>query len=272
MKILLLTLFAFGSLLAQTDLEKQFNYAKSLFDSEDYFDAVTEFKRLMFFDEKGDYRIRSEYFTGLSYKKGGFYSEAINYFAASEMKLSDPDSLFLIKTETIKSNILRRTIPRAFQLIDELSGKYPDPDKTKEINTLRAFAYVFSDQWLNAAEYFRLSGYPELADLAIKTNEEKYSVTKAKILSALIPGAGQIYTGNYLNGIMSFALNAATVYLSINSFIEDRVFDGVITANFLWLRFYSGGISNAGKFAEENNILINNKALKYLQDNAAVGI
>ncbi|MCZ7613930.1 MAG: hypothetical protein M5T52_10455 [Ignavibacteriaceae bacterium] len=35
-------------LFAQNVFEQQFNFAKNLFDEEKYFDAVTEFKRLLF--------------------------------------------------------------------------------------------------------------------------------------------------------------------------------------------------------------------------------
>ncbi len=56
-------------------------------------------------------------------------------------------------------------------------------------------------------------------------------------------------------------------FLTINALVEDRVFDGIVIGNFLWLRFYSGNIQNAEKFAEQKNLEISNKALFFLQFN-----
>ena len=51
----------------------------------------------------------------------------------------------------------------------------------------------------------------------------------------------------------------------LGSFIEERVFDGFVTANFLWLRFYNGNVQNAEKFVSQKNLEITNLALDYLQ-------
>jgi hypothetical protein len=80
-----------------------------------------------------------------------------------------------------------------------------------------------------------------------------------------VPGSGQIYVGEYLSGLLSFGWNVLWGYLTINAFIEERIFDGFAVGNFLWLRFYSGNIHNAGKFADEKNLEITNRALGYLQ-------
>ena len=82
----------------------------------------------------------------------------------------------------------------------------------------------------------------------------------------IIPGAGQFYTGHYFSGLLSLGWNALWGYLTVKAFIDERVFDGLIIGNFLWLRFYVGNIQNAEKFANEANIKIANKALSYLQD------
>ncbi len=96
-----------------------------------------------------------------------------------------------------------------------------------------------------------------------------YSEKFAKYSSYVIPGFGQFYTGEYLSGALSLSWNILSGYLTINSFIEDRVFDGIMVGNFLWLRFYSGNSQNAEKFAVQKNLQISNSALKYLQFNFA---
>ncbi|MGB8320515.1 MAG: hypothetical protein WCE54_20455, partial [Ignavibacteriaceae bacterium] len=56
-------------------------------------------------------------------------------------------------------------------------------------------------------------------------------------------------------------------YITVNAFIENRAFDGIVVGELLWLRFYRGNVQNAGKFTEEKNKEISNKALEYLQLN-----
>ncbi len=58
-------------LFAQDSNEEQFNYAKQLYEEEKYFDAVTEFKRLLYFDESDIYSFEANYLMGLSCKFGG---------------------------------------------------------------------------------------------------------------------------------------------------------------------------------------------------------
>ena len=64
------------SLLAQDSFAVQFNLAKKLYEAEKYFDAVTEFKRLLFFNDRDIYNYESNLLIGLSYKKAAKFSEA----------------------------------------------------------------------------------------------------------------------------------------------------------------------------------------------------
>jgi len=247
-------------------LKSQFVYAEDLFKSGEYFDAATEFKRLLFFDSSGYFSVKAEIYTGLSYKKGGYYSEAIKHLLSGMIRISDPDSIYQVKAEIVKCNILRRTTSLAREIIGGMEEGISDSSRIKELNLLKGFSYVFDNQWEKASEFFNRGGNGELAAISGMTENELYSVTAAKILSVFIPGAGQIYTGNYLNGLISLGWNALAIYLSVDAFIEERVFDGLVTANFLWFRFYQGNISNASKFAEERNKDITEKTLKILQN------
>ena len=57
-------------ILAQNSFAEQFDYAKSLYEKENFFDAITEFKRLLFFAKDTTYNYRSNFLIGLSYKSG----------------------------------------------------------------------------------------------------------------------------------------------------------------------------------------------------------
>lgn len=254
-------------LFAQNVFEQQFNLAKNLFDEEKYFDAVTEFKRLLFFDSSGVYDYDANFKIGLSYKVGAYFSDAVHYFTIAELRSKTFDELYKSRIEIIKINILRRTTVRAFELLDSLQNDSRFENKTDEINYWRGWTFIFSDDWEKASQSFsKIKTDHQLATFCDSIAEDLYNPTLAKTLS-IIPGAGQFYTGEYLNGLISIGWNVLWGYLTINAFIEDRIFDGFAVGTLLWWRFYSGNIQNAEKFAVDKNLETTNTALSHLQNN-----
>jgi hypothetical protein len=250
----------------QTDFDAQFEYAKTLYEQEKYFDSVTELKRLLFFEQTDRYNYSAYMLIGRCYKQGAKFSSAINYVSLAEMNASNNKEIFDAKLEIIRLNILRRTTNQALKLIEQLDKTELINARQDELNYWRGWAYIFADDWRSAAESFSLIDEKhELKLLADDVEEEKYSVSFAKTISYLVPGAGQFYTGEYLYGIISLGWNVLWGYLTINAFIDDRVFDGFMIGSLLWMRFYRGNFQNAEAFALQKNLDITNKALNYLQ-------
>jgi len=263
--ILIFILFS-THLFAQNVFDEQFNYAQKLYNEENYFDAITELKRLQYFDSSDKYSFTSNFLIGECYKQGAKFSDAINYFVSAEICADNINDLYSAKEEIIRTNILRRTTSRALELIDALENDKHFENKTNQINYWRGWAYIFADDWDNAVVSFsKINSNHELKLLCEKTSDDLYSVGFAKGISILIPGAGQIYTGEYFSGFLSFGWNVLWGYLTINSFADDRIFDGLMTGSFLWMRFFNGNLQNAEKFAIEKNWEISNRALEYLQ-------
>lgn len=264
--IIFIAIFFVSTLFAQNSFDEQFNLTKKLYSNENYFDTVTELKRLLFFNPNSEY-IYSAYETiGKSYKQGAKFSDAIRYFTLAEINALSVDEIYNSRIDIIRVNILRRTTDRAFKLLDSLEADIRFNDKIDEINYWRGWAFIFADDWENAAVTFAgIDSTIELTVLAKKVDDDLYSVSFAKTISYIIPGAGQIYTGEYISGLLSLGWNILWGYLTIKSFIDERIFDGIVIANFLWLRFYRGNLQNAEKFAKEKNLIISNKAMNYLQ-------
>ena len=267
-KIFIIIIFILSGairIFSQDSFQQQFDLAKKLFDEENYFDAVTEFKRLLFFDDTGKYSYEANKIIGLSYKQGAKFSDAIHYFSLAENNASTEDEVFESKIEIIKVNILRRTISRALTLLDDLRIDKRFNNRMDDINYWSGWAYIFADEWEKASTSFN-DHNPELSALCDSVNGDFYNVTLAKTLS-IIPGVGQFYTGEYVSGLISIGWNVLWGYLTINAFAEDRVFDGIMVGTLLWWRFYSGNLQNAEKFAQQKNLEKTNSALRYLQNN-----
>ena len=255
------------SLKAQDNLSIQLDFANNLFNSNQYYDAITEYKRLQFFDSVKTFNYEINYRIGECYKAGAKYDDAVKYFLLAELNARTDDELFDSKTQIIRSNILRRTSDRALQLCDEIEKDQRFSGKRDQINYWRGWAYIFADKWDEAAKSFaKINSNHELKKLAEQTEKAKVSVTFAKVISYILPGAGAIYTGKFLSGLMSLGWNLLSGYWTVNSFVENRVFDGVVVAELVWLRFYRGAIQNAEEFALEKNLEVSNKSLRYLQN------
>jgi hypothetical protein len=251
---------------AQDSFELQFNFAKKLYSNEKYFDTVTELKRLLFFDDSDEYNYEANLFIGKSYKQGAKFSDAIRYLTLAEINAENIDELYEARIEIIRINILRRTTSRAIKLLDSLQTDERFADRKDEIKYWYGWTYMFADDWKQAAQTFaEIDSNHVLKILAEEVDDDLYSVSFAKTISYIIPGAGQIYTGEYMSGLLSLGWNVLWGYLTIKAFIAERIFDGIVIANFLWLRFYRGNLQNAENFAMEKNLVRSNRALNYLQ-------
>ncbi len=263
--ILIIFLSSFN-LFGQDSFSDQYNLAEKLYGDDNYYDAITELKRLEFFDHSDQYSFKANFLIGKCYKQGAKFSDAINFFVFAELNASNIDELYSAKEEVIRANILRRTTSRALALLDSLENDKRFGDKTDQINYWRGWVHIFANKWEKAAESFAMiSQEHELKTLCEKTDDEMYSVGFAKGISFLIPGTGQFYTGEYVSGLLSLGWNVLWGYLTVRSLVDDRIFDGLMTGSFLWMRFYNGNLQNAEKFAVEKNLEISNKSLRYLQ-------
>lgn len=265
-KIFLLVVIFAANLFSQNTLEQQFDYANQFLNQEKYYDAITELKRLQFFDKQNIYSFQSNLLIGKSYKAGAKFDEAVKYLTLAEINAKSDEEYFAAKTLNARTNILRRTNKQAERILNDLLIDPRFKSNEKEIKYWIGWNYIFSDDWEKAYEIFNENNLDTtLANLCKSVGDEMYSVDFAKYSSYIIPGFGQFYTGEYISGALSLGWNILFGYLTINAFVEDRIFDAIIIGNFLWLRFYSGNIQNAEKFAVQKNLEISNKALEYLQ-------
>ena len=259
--------FFFAINLVAQNFEIQKHYADSLFKSEKYFDAITEYKRLLYFDKAGKYNYDANLKIGISYKAGAKFNEAIKYFAVAKKNCAVDSSIIKVEMEIIKSNILRGTISEAIQKLTNLKKRYPNGIDSTEIFYWSGWAYMIGNNWEAASDEFaKIDLHHPLKVLADSVASEKYSVVFAKAASFIIPGSGQFYTGNYLSGIMSLGWNLLWGYLTINAFITDRAVEGILIGGLLWTRFYRGNFQNAEKFAISKNSEISKRGYNYLKN------
>src|SRR4030042_1632594 len=163
--------------LAQDDLKRQFDYADKLHSNSLFYEAITEYKRLQFFDEGSTYSYQTNYRMGLCYKAGAKLDDAVKYFSLAEKFARTDEESFDTKTQVIRVNILRKTTGRALKLLDDLESDSSFTSKIDEINYWRGWAYMFADDWEKEALAFgKINPSHELKRKCENVLNEKYSI------------------------------------------------------------------------------------------------
>ncbi len=119
-KIIIMVLVIMAPALAQDYLNNQLLKAKEMFLGGEYFDAITEMKRLVFFDKENKYTYEANELIGKCYKEGAKFTDAIIYFAKAEQSAGSIEEIYNCRISIIRINILRRTNLRAAALLDAL--------------------------------------------------------------------------------------------------------------------------------------------------------
>jgi len=135
----------------------------------------------------------------------------------------------------------------------------------KNVQLLYGLSYFQEKNWLLWDQYYQkiekddfFCGYGKRLN-QLKEKEFLLNLktpNKASLLSAIIPGLGQIYNQSYLDGIASFALNGSIVFFMADQgrrfFQADKTNKKIYFAlnftliyYFIFSRYYNGGIYNA---------------------------
>jgi tetratricopeptide (TPR) repeat protein len=251
------------------DEKMQMGLADSFFQEGDYYRAITEYKRFLFFfpqslrAEEALWKIASSYFHG---KK---WDEALS--AADDLLKTFPASFWVPEALLLKGRCWaeKKEYSQARYFFRRVEEVPPEKAVAGEAQWQIALSYVKEEKWKEAAIEFRKVNptsklYPQADFFAqglgrIDEVPQK-SPTEAGILAALLPGAGHLYSERYRDAAIAFALNGAFIWGMVEAFEhKNYVVGGILT--FFELGWYSGNIYSAVSSAHKYN---RNKKKEYL--------
>jgi tetratricopeptide (TPR) repeat protein len=238
----------------QLDLKSPQNikrFANYLFCEKDYLRAIDEYESYLRINEDDSIRFK----IALGFLEMEKYDSAIekfskikstsSFYEASRIEklktyfllndsakfISESDSIIASKSQ-FSTNALKLQ-----SIYNLLTNKHPDKNN-------------FLMQFVSNEKNDALKLYDQKTDPHYKIE------TVAGILSALIPGAGKIYTQNYSDGITAFLLTGLFGYLAYTNFEHDHNFRGwIFTA--VASGFYAGNVYGSVASAQIFNAKIN---------------
>ncbi|MBI5726381.1 MAG: tetratricopeptide repeat protein [Ignavibacteriales bacterium] len=244
----------------------QLRFADSLLQSGNPFDAVTEYERVVFFDKQHTHTRRALLGQTEAYLQGGKYTPAIDCMNRALAYSKSSAEIQDLQFALVKAHILNKNSGQAYGILDAMAQNRQNLSLLPALNYWYGWAKMFDDDWKSAADYFdKCDSANFLKKFCLDVDNKKYPVSFIKFISVVLPGSGSIYTGHYFSGALSLGWNALFGYLTVQALQNQRVLDALLIGDLLLLRFYTGNIENAEKYALEKNKEIHESALHYLE-------
>lgn len=250
-------------LLALFSVISPLNLADSLYLSCNFFDAATEYERYLYNfpnDINSDY---IQFRLGLAYLKSNEYSKAettLRKIIAASNQYSPKAQLVLI--EQFMQN-QRYAIARIEA--QELLLFNKDSTIRQKSNHILGGIELVEGNLNQATNQFALAGDLRIVE---ETENLKHLPRKnpviAMLLSSVVPGSGEIYSGHYSTGIAAFLINAASLSAFIYSINKKNYVDATLVFSIFFSRFYLGSRQNAYDFANEYNEKLYQQRIKLI--------
>jgi tetratricopeptide (TPR) repeat protein len=238
-----------------------FAFAQSLFDAGDYYRAVGEWQRFLFFQPQHPRASQAQLGIALAYFCGERWLQAYEVFRQVTRVAPDPASKEAAALGMAESQARRGAHGEAIRLYGGVIATYPGTPTADRAAYLRAWSQLWLRQWEEARHPFAAIAetspyYPSGQRLAAALDPlptlPRRSPTVAQVLSTILPGAGQIYTGQTIDGLIGLGVHGALIAGTTGAVLAGLKGAGGIGAFVTW-GFYRTQRGNAAVSAREFN-------------------
>ncbi|MCL5029835.1 MAG: hypothetical protein M1480_12555 [Bacteroidetes bacterium] len=237
-------------------------FADYLFCQHDYLRAIEEYNRYLLGTSSDSIKFR----IAIAYSKMGDYKQSIDEF----MEVPEKSQLSpLAKLEIMKSLFQSGNFNELRNYFN-LKISNNNFNEKKEAKSLYNFSFLFTNDSLPTEHNFYNAFHSDDLNKIKKFYNwkkdppEKKSLT-AGILSAIIPGAGKIYTNQFWDGLWAFITSVGFTYLSYDNFHAGHYFRGWLFGG-LAVGFYAGNVYGSAASAQIYNAKIHFDFVNDLKD------
>ncbi len=241
--------------------EKILSFADHLFTQGDFYRAITEYERAIFFYPDHPLAKTARFQIAHSYFKGGKFEQAITLFRALARDCPNEEVGRKASFMVGETYYQKRDNLRAAEVFTKFVEMYPDDTRADAARLKIGWSHLRQGNWREATEEFqKLPPESPLHKQADGLAEEaghypdipKKSPVLAGWLSAILPGSGQLYINRPGDAAASFLLNGAFIWATAESFHHHNNATGGILL-FLETGWYLGNIYNAVSGAHKYN-------------------
>lgn len=212
-------------------------YAQKLYQKGQYYRAVSEYKRLLYYFPQSRFRKKAILGITRAYRKGGDTSQAITYLESLKPRDQSEETRLLL----------------GLCYLDLQPGH---PFMIRAANRTKGLELFATSQHQSAKQF--ATEAKALEPLA------PYSPTLAGGLSTLFPGAGSAYTGRWKEAFYASFFTLGFGWAAYEAHQNDRA-DLTLGFGFFALAFYGGSIYSAANGAHKLNDQANQKAFDNLR-------
>lgn len=232
------------------------NMGDHLYKQGAYFDAITEYKRILFFKVYGN---REEILFGMAktYYDLGMKrdTEDLLLRIIRTIKVNDLKTTALVLLAKIHWDSYHYSAMRA--VLDQMTPEL-NPSGKQQTEYIRAWTFIYQANWEKGIEILTELNDPKF-DLLVEDIRQVYevpqkSILMARFLSKIIPGAGQLYAGDYENALYSFILVGSIGGSMIWDIYQKAYFTGIVKYFFLYTRYSKGSIYRMEAKIARNNV------------------
>ena len=255
-------------------------FAEYLMREGEYFRAITEYRRFLFY-YPDDPRCAMAYFSiGLAFYRGESYVDALQAFR--EVTQRYPNTAYGKQAWLWQGESFARQgqYAAAEQLYTEITERFPHDSLGQQARYQRAWTLLFRRQWRDAAAQFQqVSPNSDLYQSAQLLVQEalvgEHLPTKspvlAGILSGFIPGSGQLYNGRLGDALLAFLLNGLFVVGTVEAVHSNKpAVAGILS--FFEAGWYTGNVYGAVNGAHKYNRRTTETFLRNLDNNFHLGL
>lgn len=268
--ITILVIYNSGILLAVYTPDSLLLFAENEYNSGNYELAIKELLRISYFQDGSDADILM-LLADCYYQKGD-WSTARQYYDQVYRITREENKLFAAKLKKISSLVLETNYKQAlidlYSIHDTLYQKH-----FVEIDLLFAICHFGLEEFDQSKKYFK-HAVGNNVDAKEKI-DSIFSVKKmfkrphpgfAYTLSIIIPGLGQIYSGDVSEGLNSFFLTEAFLVLGLIVSYEYSIMDAIVSILPWYQRYYMGGLTNTWEVAVDKRQIRRSEAYKQVLD------
>jgi tetratricopeptide (TPR) repeat protein len=269
-QIILLSIISANFTFCQKSIDGMLHFAAKQLEAGNYGLAAKEYQRVMFFTDT----VQPDVLINLAealYKDGN-WQQARNYYnqviRIAENNNQIIESKFNVISSYISENLYNQALVELFNIHDSTYQEYQ-----KDVDILFGICYFGLQNFEESGNYFKYAVKGD--ERAIAKIDSVFSDKKglhrpnpkvASVLSIILPGLGQAYSGSFYTAANSFLLTESLLALAIIVAYQYRFIDAIFTVLPWYQRYYLGGVENAEKVAKQKRSENRNHAYKTVLD------